>query len=107
MEREPHPDHETLCSKGEAASIKAPVAGDFDPAKHLNFSAPAKVTIMKDIGFSEDIGISPVAVSDAFPLFSQEAVEMMRTEVFSDEVWKNCRYSSNIAACQLRGFCPK
>ena len=62
---------------------------------------------MKDIGLPEDKGISPVAVSEPFPLFTEEAVMRMRAEVLSESVMKNCQYSSNLAQCQLRGYADK
>ncbi|KAI9818226.1 MAG: hypothetical protein M1827_000851 [Pycnora praestabilis] len=79
----------------------------FDPARHLAFAPPAKIHMMRDIGYPEDIGVSPVAVSEPFSLFSQEAIKLMRAEVLSDAVKEHCTYSSDIAACQLRGFAPK
>lgn len=79
---------------------------DFDPAKHLNYSPPAKVWTMEDIG-KGDQGISPIAVSDPFPLFTEEAIKQMRLEVLSKSVMENCQYSSNLANCQLRGFAPE
>ena len=76
----------------------------FDPQRHLNFSPPSKVYSMGDLDLPEDTGVSQVAVSEPFPLFTEEAVYRMRAEVLSDAVWDNCKYSSNIAQCQLRGF---
>ncbi|KAI1799451.1 hypothetical protein F4811DRAFT_568211 [Daldinia bambusicola] len=80
---------------------------DFNPARHLCFKESPKVYTMKDLGFPEDTGISPVAVSEPFPLFTEEAVMRMRKEVLSPEVLSNCQYSSNLAQCQLRGFANK
>lgn len=80
---------------------------DFSPARHLSFKEPPKVYTMKDLGFDEDAGVSPVAVSEPFPLFTEEAVMRMRKEVLSHEVLSNCQYSSNLAQCQLRGFANK
>lgn len=80
---------------------------EFDPQKHLDFTPPQKVTLMKDLGFAEDAGISPVAVSQPFQLFSQDAVQQMRAEIFQPEVLKNCAFRSDIAACQLRGYSPR
>ena len=77
---------------------------DFDPAKHLAFVPPSKVHTMKELDFSQDAGVSPIAVSEPFPLFTQEAIQRMRTEIMSSKVWENCQYSSNLAQCQLRGF---
>ncbi len=79
----------------------------FDPKKHLNFSPPAKVFTMKDIGLPSDTGVSPLAVSEPFPLFTPEAVMRMRDEVLSQDVLTNCLYSSNIAQAQLRGYADR
>ena len=80
---------------------------DFDPGKHLDFKFPAKVHTMSDLRLPEGTGVSPIAVSDPFPLFTEEAVQRMRAEIFRTEVWENCQYSSNLAQCQLRGFAAK
>lgn len=80
--------------------------GAFDPEKHLAFIPPSKIYTMKDLNL-DDIGVSPVAVSEPFPLFSPEAIQNMRAEVLSEQVWNNCQYSSNLAQCQLRGFAPE
>ncbi|KAI0898163.1 hypothetical protein F4806DRAFT_493828 [Annulohypoxylon nitens] len=91
-----------------ATPAKLTVGNDaFDPSRHLAFKEAPKVHTMKEIGLSEDTGISPVAVSEPFPLFTEEAVMRMRQEVLSPEVLKNCQYSSNLAQCQLRGFANK
>ncbi|EXJ96401.1 hypothetical protein A1O1_01527 [Capronia coronata CBS 617.96] len=78
----------------------------FDPAKHLNFQEPEKVWTMEEIGMAKK-GVSPIAVSDPFPLFTEEAIQQMRAEVLSKPVLENCKYSSNLAHCQLRGFAPE
>ncbi|KAF2650252.1 hypothetical protein K491DRAFT_697472 [Lophiostoma macrostomum CBS 122681] len=91
-----------------ATALKqAPLGTKFEPKKHLDYAAPPQVIMMKDIGFAEDVGVSPVAVSQPFQLFSREAVQQMRAEIFQPEVMANCSYSSNLAACQLRGYAPK
>jgi hypothetical protein len=79
----------------------------FDASKHLNFSPPSKVWTMKELGYPGSRGVSPVGVSEPFPLFTAEAIRQMRAEVLSDEVWTHYQYSSNIAQCQLRGFAPE
>lgn len=78
----------------------------FDADKHLNHVPPKKIFSMAEIGRAGQ-GISPNAVSEPFPLFTEEAVHQMRNEILSKPVLENCQYSSNIAACQLRGFAPK
>jgi hypothetical protein len=78
----------------------------FVPAEHLQFQPPEKIWTMAEIGMAEGC-VSPNAVSVPFPLFTEEAVQQMRAEVLSKPVWDNCKYSSNIAQCQLRGFAPE
>jgi len=48
-----------------------------------------------------------VAVSQPFKLFSDEAVQQMRSEILQPQVMENCGYQSNIAASQVRGYAPK
>jgi hypothetical protein len=104
----------TLKRKWSEAHLPSPVLEmanenppklEFDPSKHLNYSPPLKVWTMQEIG-KTDQGISPNAVSEPFELFTEEAIKQMRTEVLSKGVMENCKYSSNLAHCQLRGFAP-
>ncbi|KAF1943655.1 hypothetical protein EJ02DRAFT_453135 [Clathrospora elynae] len=81
-----------------------PAAVDFDPTKHLAFKDAPEVLTMGDIGFAENIGVSPIAVTQPFQLFSPEAIEIMRSEIAKPVVTKNHTFSSNIAASQLRGY---
>lgn len=80
---------------------------EFEPQQHLAFEEPESVVMMKDIGYSENTGVSPVAVSQPFRLFTTEAVQKFRDEVLSEQVMQNCLYKSNLAACQLRGYATK
>ncbi|KAK0787445.1 hypothetical protein LTR59_010311 [Friedmanniomyces endolithicus] len=80
---------------------------EFDPRQHLAFEEPQSIVTMKDIGYSEDTGISPVAVSHPFRMFTPECIQNFRDEVLSDEVLEKCSYRSNIAAFQVRGYAPK
>ncbi|KAL6708740.1 hypothetical protein ACN47E_002436 [Coniothyrium glycines] len=75
----------------------------FEPLKHIVFSETPKTLSMKDIGY-EGVGISPVAVTEPFRLFSPEAIQIMRSEISKPEVTRNHTFSSNIAAAQLRGY---
>ncbi|KAI1178720.1 hypothetical protein F4777DRAFT_575660 [Nemania sp. FL0916] len=79
----------------------------FTPSKHLAFKEMPKVHTMKDLGFSETTGVSHIAVSEPFNLFTEEAVMRMRQEILRPEVLDNCKYSSNLADCYLRGFATK
>ena len=77
---------------------------DFNPAKHLDFRAPEKIYTMQELKLDRGDHISAVAVSEPFRLFTEEAVERMRQEIFKPEVMDKYQYSSNLAQCQLRGF---
>ena len=87
---------------GVAATPRIP----FNADSHIEFQPPSRVHTMRDLGLPEDTGISPIAVSEPFPLFSAEAIQQMRTEILSKDVWDHCQYSSNLSQCQLRGFAP-
>lgn len=75
----------------------------FDAGKHLNFSPPKGVTTMKEIGL-DGRGISPIAASEPFPLFSPEAIRQIRGEIFSESVLRDCQYSSTFAKSMIRGM---
>lgn len=90
----------------DVPALESPEKITFDPGVHLDFKPPTKIHTMKELGLG-DKGISPVAVSEPFPLFTSDAVKQMRSEVLSKPVWENCKYSSNLAHCQLRGFAPQ
>lgn len=91
----------------QAMSLDNLSTDDFNPEKHIDFTPPARILTMSDLKLPEGTGVSPFAVSDPFQLFTQEAVQRMRAEVFSKVVLENCKYSSNLAQCQLRGFAAK
>jgi len=90
----------------DGLATKTPKRVQFDAAKHLNYTTPPKTHTMEDIGLL-NIGVSPIAVSEPFQLFSEEAINQMRAEVLSEPVMANCRYSSNLAKAQLRGCAPE
>lgn len=75
----------------------------FDPKKHLAFTEMPKTISMSDIKL-KDSPLSGFAVSEPFQLFSPQAVESMRLEIFKPEVMDNYKYSSNLAPAQLRGY---
>lgn len=79
----------------------------FDASKHLEYTPPSKTYSMKELGYQEGEGVSPIGVSEPFPLFSAEAIGEMRREILSEKVWSKYKYSSNLAHCQLRGFAPE
>lgn len=82
---------------------RVPFKDTFDAKRHLNFKPPSGVLEMKDIGL-EGRGISPVAASEPFPLFTHEAVKQIRAEIFSKPVLKDCQYASSFAKNMVRGM---
>jgi len=78
----------------------------FDPQKHLHFTEPEKVYNMKEIG-REGAGISPVALTTPFSLFTEDAINQMRAELFSPEILENYHVSSDFVSNMLKGFGPK
>lgn len=79
----------------------------FNPSKHIIYNEPTNVLTMEDIGYAASNGVSPVAVSDPFALFSEEAIDVMRSEILDPEVINNYSYTSDIAPKQVRGYAPK
>jgi hypothetical protein len=91
-----------------AVDNNAPAVGKlFDPSRHLAYEDPKYVHTMEDIGYPASNGVSPVAVSEPFRLFSEEAVNIMRSEILDKEVQEKYSYTSDIAPKQLRGYAPK
>ncbi|KAF5639079.1 2OG oxygenase superfamily [Fusarium sp. NRRL 52700] len=78
----------------------------WDAKQHLAFEPPKSIVTMKDIGL-EGHGISPIAVSEPFPLFSKDAMLQMRAEIFSKPVLDNNRFSSDLIAEVIRGLTPE
>lgn len=76
---------------------------DFDAQKHVCFEFPERTYTMKEWGY-ENQGVSPIAASDPFPLFSEEAVQQARRELFSERVLDNCQYASTFTKNQIRGY---
>lgn len=90
-----------------AADHHIPAVGKlFVPSKHLAYEEPKYIHTMEDIGYSASNGVSPVAVSEPFRLFSEEAVDIMRNEILNKEVQEKFSYTSDIAPKQLRGYAP-
>lgn len=88
-------------------TLDSPEKIPFDAEEHLAFKEYPKVTTLEDLSVSEGFGISDVGCSEPFPLFTEEAIKIMRSEIFRNEVWDNCLQTSDFAGCQLRGHCPK
>lgn len=78
---------------------------EFDASRHLNFHAPGKIITMSEIGL-DGFGISPNAVSEPFSLFTREAIQQIRAEVFSEEVLRDCQFASTFNKNMVRGMGP-
>lgn len=90
----------------------------FIPEKHLAFKdedvEKTRRVTMKELGLDDPRRISEVGVSDPFPLFTDEAIEIMRLELLRDEVFrKYARLSHSSTSgidCVIRGYarecCP-
>ncbi|EDU45410.1 hypothetical protein PtrSN002B_001888 [Pyrenophora tritici-repentis] len=92
-------DQQTLPTTAPAVGAVA-----FDPKEHLIYKDTPATHTMREIGQREDIGISRVAVTEPFALFSPAAIQIMRSEIAQPEVVQKHSFSSNIAANQLRGY---
>lgn len=75
----------------------------FHAEKHVTFQPPSRVYTMKEIGL-EGYGISPIATSEPFQLFSQEAVQQCRAEIFSEPVLDKYQFSSTFTKNMIRGI---
>ncbi|KAK2589679.1 hypothetical protein QQS21_012641 [Conoideocrella luteorostrata] len=82
---------------------RATPAEAWNPEKHVAPKSKVVQHLMKDIGL-EGHGISPVAVTDPFPLFTKDAILQMRREIFSESVLRNCRFRSDFNANMIRGM---
>ncbi len=89
------------------AQVSSDSGALFNPNEHLVYQPPKKVYSMTDLALPANNGVSPVAVSEPFPLFSEAAVDKMRAEVLSDVVMEQYSYTSDIAPKQLRGYAPR
>ncbi|KAK4935020.1 hypothetical protein LTR66_015511 [Elasticomyces elasticus] len=79
----------SLSSLSSAESNKKGKGSTFNPSTHLSYDVRPKVYSMDDIGLTTK-GISTTAISEPFPLFTEEAVQLMRKEMLSKDVLENC-----------------
>lgn len=94
-----------LASDPATIEYYPPSSATFDPAIHLSYAPPASKLTMSDIGLPSQ-GISPIAVTEPFPLMSLEGVRQLRQDILSTEVLEKYTVTSKLAACQSREF-PK
>lgn len=112
------PDYLKLKEKyGDVSHIK------FDPERHLSvlvgdtevvdkYENTRRLT-MEELGLTNPKQISPIAVSDPFPLFTDEAIDIMRLELLEKEgVLEHARaifnsttvYQKQAVDCVMRGW---
>ena len=105
--RETHESLKRSFAKYLAADNGSSPGRLFDPSKHLTFEEPSYIHTMEDIGYPSSNGVSHIAVSEPFRLFSEDAVNIMRREILDPEVQERFSYTSDIAPKQIRGYAPK
>ncbi|RSL84763.1 hypothetical protein CEP52_016351 [Fusarium oligoseptatum] len=76
---------------------------EFDARKHVCFEPPKRIYTMEEWGY-ENQGVSHIAGSDPFPLFTEAAVKQVRRELFSEEVLRTSQYASTFTKNQIRGY---
>ena len=99
----PSSTYETLLEyQWEAAKAKTGLDStaevEFNPSIHLNYYASPMMKhkfqntrriTMEELGLTNKRQISPIGVSDPFPLFTDEAVNIMRQEVLEKQLFLN------------------
>jgi len=68
------------------AESKNPCGSCFNPDKHLRFSQPKKVYKLEEFLLNPPSATSPVAITEPFPLFTEEGVQELRSDIFRREV---------------------
>lgn len=93
----------------------------FEPEKHLRYYAMDEETrakfdatrtlSMEDLGLSHPEQVSPVGVSDPFPMFTDAAVAIMKAEILQKQLFlKFARYTAQSTSgmdCVIRGYVKK
>jgi hypothetical protein len=82
----PLPGVDHAFAKVEPLVSTAEVLPSFDPEQHLCFEPPKGIITLKELLLSEENAISPVAITEPFPLFTLEGVKQMRADLFRPEV---------------------
>ncbi|PIA90501.1 hypothetical protein CB0940_11025 [Cercospora beticola] len=77
----------------------------FSAEKHLRFQEPEKIHTTQELGLGK-VGISDHAVTEPFSIFTPEAIQQIRAEIFSDEVLNQHYCPTSPTSGQIRGHCP-
>lgn len=75
--------------KEKEERLRLPSKATFDPSIHLCFSPPSRTYTFKDLGLDGSGAIAEIAASEAFPLFTKEAVLELRKDALSSVVHDN------------------
>lgn len=100
---DPTSDSFTITALSYEPPEKLPSSAKFEPAKHLAYRARPKQHSMESLGFKEQ-GISDVAVTDPFPLFSKDGIVEFRRDILSTKVQQRYRVTSHMAKSQAREY---
>ncbi|KIW73249.1 hypothetical protein PV04_01382 [Phialophora macrospora] len=98
----PSVDHAFEKVEPLVTSPAAPIR--FDPAEHLCFEPPKSVITLKELLLSESNAISPVAITEPFPLFTLEGVKQMRADLFRKEVVNKHGDRTKKNCYKMRGY---
>ncbi|TWU74008.1 hypothetical protein ED733_000295 [Metarhizium rileyi] len=82
---------------------RAVPAEGWNPEKHVAPDSQIVQHSMGEIGLGGH-GISEVAVTDPFPLFTKDAILQIRREIFSEPVLRDCRFKSDFIPNMVRGM---
>jgi hypothetical protein len=85
-------------------TLKAAKPATFDPKKHLCFQPPDSLLTLEELGLSGEKSISPVAITQPFPLFTIEAVKEMRADLFRKEVVGKHGNATFKGCYKMRGY---
>lgn len=78
----------------------------FDPALHLNFVPPTKRHSFTELGLDAEAPPVDMCITEPFSLFTEEAVRLIRHELFQPQVFDNYMHSWARAPCVIRGIAP-
>ena len=100
----PLPDIDHAFAKVEPL-VDSPVnVARFNPARHLKFGAPKSIVTLKELLLPEQDAISPVAITEPFPLFTLEGVTQMRADLFRKEVVNKHGDRTKKNCYKMRGY---
>lgn len=77
----------------------------FDPKKHLNYSGISGIHSMEELGH-KDKGISNIAITEPFAMFTQEAIDIMRSEMLDRKVLEKHYCPTSPTSGHVRGHRP-